>query len=192
MERQRYLWSSAQRALRDGAPALSQVLMLSLDRASVVQSSVAVESDAQLLPPLPARVLQRSCGFCFSVLVPGVTCKVQQSLHRRRPAARRRSLGVRCWQCGREREFPMPARQSARSAIAAVAPAAAPAAATAAAAAAMAERAARKRKSGGGRTPVVGNQSKARRGQSPGGTVLPAAPAPAGADALFGFDFVPL
>lgn len=104
---QSFLWSSAQRALSEGAPELSRVLLLALD-----------ERAAREKTPLPTRVTQRMCMHCFTVLVPGVNSSVRQVKHPKRPVARRRALVVRCTGCGNSAEFPMEPSPSARAAIA--------------------------------------------------------------------------
>ena len=105
-DRQRFLWSSAQRAHKD-APALSQVLLLGLN--GVCRADEA---------PLPARAQQRACSWCFKLLVPGFSCKIKQQRHPRRPAQRRHSLCVSCFSCGRTTRFPMVTPQSGRAGIA--------------------------------------------------------------------------
>ena len=105
-ERQAFLWSSAQRAFHE-APALSRILLLGLDGIA-----------RQEAVPLPTRAAQRVCSSCFTLLVPGFSCRVAQQKHPRRPKERRRSLCVKCDTCGRTSSFPMPTPPSSRAAIA--------------------------------------------------------------------------
>ena len=165
-ERAVFLWSASQRALKDGSPALSRVLLLGMDKVCADEGT-----------PLPTRASQRVCASCFSLLVPGVSCHVDQlAKHPRRPLARRRSLRLKCTHCGHSSSFPTPTPPSARAAIADVsvpAPAAAPSKPPS-------KRSAHADAAGSG---------KARKRPA----LRPAAPAePQSSDALFGFDFVPL
>lgn len=168
-ERQRFLWSSAQQAFHD-APELSHILLLALDRECKRAGT-----------PLPTRAAQRLCASCFTLLVPGFSCKVTQRKHPRRPRARRFSLDISCTRCGHTSNFPMPTPPSCRDAIGEAkqkAPAAPPP-----------SKAQAKRK-----TPSAGTQqqqkaAEAKKKKRPEPAPPPSAP---GADSLFGFDFVPL
>ena len=169
-DRQLFLWSSAQRAHQD-APALSQVLLLGLN--GVCRADGA---------PLPARAQQRACSWCFTLLVPGFSCKIKQQRHPRRPAQRRHSLCVSCFSCGRTTKFPMVTPQSSRAGIAnQSAPQALP-------------------------TPVPANTGKKAKRQAPPTQPAskrtrtvpatqppkPAANTDTSSGGFFGFDFVPL
>ena len=172
-ERAAYLYSSAQSALLH-SPALARVLLVGLDELT------ANGGDAQ--PPLPARAVQRACAKCFSPLVPGFSCRVTSKRHPRRPAARRHSLRIVCERCGHASLFAMPAPASARAAIAEAD--LAPAAARAGKAPAPAP--------GKKRAPSAPAPAAAKPRRKAVAPTRPAAPPPASADTLFGFDFVPL
>ena len=181
--RLRYLWSSSQQQQQAGAPALSRVLLHGLDQLLAGQ-------DGKTATALPSRAAQRLCGACFTLLVPGVNCRVTDAVHKRRPAARRRSLRIACDGCGHVSEFPMAAKPSGRSqAVAASAPASAPAVAappkkkkkkklSEAEAAAEAQREAKRKRTAG----------QLRRVEAATATTA----AKSADDGLFGFDFVPL
>ena len=167
-DRLRFLWSSAT-SLHPSAPDLSRVLLLGLDRRAAASST-----------PLPARARQRCCGACFAPLAPGVNAHVTSMKHGRRPAARRRTIRVRCDACGHVGSFDCAEPPSSRATSAS------------AAAATTTERAPPKPNKS--RNPGVGAPEPPKRKRPK----VAAQPAPAAATAtsestpFFGFDFVPL
>jgi RNase P subunit RPR2 len=191
-DRQRFLWSSSQQAFRD-APALSRVLLHALDEGA--------QRDAT---PLPTRATQRFCASCFTPLVPGVSSQVKKLKHSRRPKSRRYSLRVQCKRCGHKRDFPLPTPPSSRAAISDL-----PKQheqqqqqqQTQQQQSRNATKAVQGSKTGGKRSAAdAPGDSRARkrtattaRSRTAGAAAGPhAAAAGASADALFGFDFVPL
>ena len=169
-----YLWRSAHASEE---PALARVLIREV-------LAVAAREGVEL----PSSALQRMCARCCSALAPGKNCTVSQRALKRRPAAKKRVMRVRCHHCGHTATFAMPPRPSSRGsrAVPAAAPAPAPArerprrggraaAAPAAAAAASAAPRAAKRKPRGGAAAAA----------------VPAA-APSSAPDFFGFEFVPI
>ena len=165
MARHRHLWDSAQRALSDGAPALSRVLLLNAR------------------PHLPDRAAQHVCPACFGLLVPGLTCTTRERRQpkARRPAVRRRAL-PRCHQCGHQTSTPAAVRPSAR-ADAAAAPEDAPKKQ-----AKRARQQQQQQQHQQQQEKQKQQQKKARKGSQAPASALP----PPGDDSLFGFDFVPL
>ena len=169
--RQVFRWSSAQRAVENGAPALSRVLLL------------AAHGEQ---PPLPERAAQHVCRACFTLLVPGVEgcTRAQRVAHKHRPAARRHSLRVRCHHCGYENISPTVAPPAARTAIASSADVSSAAPGTS-----TAKTSSRSVKRGAPPPQPNSRSSKKPRAQP---KPKPAAATPTSADTLFGFDFVPL
>ena len=168
-----FLYSSSTRAFSDAAPALSRVLLHAAR------------------PQLPERAAQHGCPYCFSLLVPGVSCSAARERQRRRssrPAARRRVVRMACAHCNQTTELPAPARPSARAAIAAAPEVAASAPA---AAAAKSSSAARGKRSSAPPPQQAFRHAKRPRGAggSSGAAPPPTGKAPA-SDTLFGFDFV--
>eukprot|EP00966_Prymnesium_polylepis_P112244 2596666-Prymnesium_polylepis.1 len=188
-----YLWRSANEHVHD-APELSRLY---------AQQMLSLAARKKL--PLPGRVLHRVCEGCHSLLVPGLDCRVSQTSHPRRPAARRRSLLVRCAHCGHTSSFATPARTSSRIGQESLAAPNAKALGKTQAAGGGAGSKQRAPKSSGA-APVSGLAGSKRKqpdsgtaGTKPrpkGGAPLPSKPPtkpePKGAAALFGFDFVPL
>ena len=105
-ERQHYLWSSAQRALKDGSPALSRVLLLAVDDATRLANT-----------QLPARAAQRMCSTCYTLLMPGANCRITKQKRKRRPLSRRYLLRVRCESCGACSDHALPTPDSSRATI---------------------------------------------------------------------------
>ena len=111
-----YLWRSAHASEE---PALARVLIREV-------LAVAAREGVEL----PSSALQRMCARCCSALAPGKNCTVSQRALKRRPAAKKRVMRVRCHHCGHTATFAMPPRPSSRGsrAVPAAAPAPAPAA----------------------------------------------------------------
>ena len=107
-ERQRYLWSSAQSALLNGAPALSRVLLLAVDEAARHSKT-----------HIPGRAAQRMCSACYTLLVPGTNCHISKQKRKRRPLSRRYVLRVRCDNCGTCSDHALPTPESSRATLAA-------------------------------------------------------------------------
>ena len=110
-----YLWRSAHASEE---PALARVLIREV-------LAVAAREGVEL----PSSALQRMCARCCSALAPGKNCTVTQRALKRRPAAKKRVMRVRCHHCGHTATFAMPPRPSSRGsrAVPAAAPAPAPA-----------------------------------------------------------------
>ena len=163
-ERQRFLWSSSQ-AAHATQPELARVLMLGLDQLAIQHAS-----------SLPLRAVQRTCGSCFSPLVPGINCHITQKKHPSRPAARRWSLQVHCRHCAHIESYAVPPKPSARSHL-------------------QAPKAAKQacRSSSSVSTPAAplaprSSDTKRKRNAAASSIV----PLQTEGDSLFGFDFVPL
>ncbi|KAL1519501.1 hypothetical protein AB1Y20_023018 [Prymnesium parvum] len=199
MEALAHLWLSAHAHVRE-APELSQLL---------VQQMVSRAAREQLA--LPSRALHRICQRCSSLLVPGLDCSVKQLTHRSRPAARRCSLRVHCERCGHASTFPGAARTSSRAgqqplpaansgpaggvARKSAAAQAAKAKAKAGAQSAVHKHSEVRKLAKAGAQSAVHKHSEVRKPESSSGNKREhkaAAPAKVGAEALFGFDFIPL
>ena len=169
-----YLWRSAHASEE---PALARVLIREV-------LAVAAREGVEL----PSSALQRMCARCCSALAPGKNCTVTQRALKRRPAAKKRVMRVRCHHCGHTATFAMPPRPSSRGsrAVPAVAPAPAPA---------------RERPRRGGRAaarplpPPPPAAPRAAKRKPRGGAAAarhPPPAAPTSAPDFFGFEFVPI
>ena len=170
--RAKFLWESAHLHAH-AAPEYSRHLVRELLR-------LARREEAQL----PARVLQRLCSRCFTLLMPGFNseCTVAEKGRRCRAGKRPQKLRVRCGHCKHVSTFPLPPKEPSRSGRGEQLVAQAPGAASKRAPAAGTKR----------QPPASRPARNAPKRRAGAAAPAPAPAAGAPAPSFFGFDFVPL